>query len=270
MIYPLSQIECLPALGKFINKIYCFESQGEFNDTILNRVEPNGMLKLVLPLENTITSKSNDKIFNLQQNQIALAGIFDSTFRIETTGNILTKAIIIEFTPIGTYRFFSINQRELSNRFYSFYDLFGKTILEIEDRIQDEPLIENKILLLQKFLLASFLKTESDSVLDFCIESIFKYHGIITINELERQTGYSSRWLNQKSEYKLGVNLKTFSSIIRFHTVLQSFTSKSDYNLDFKTYYEYYYDQSHFINEFKRFSGFTPHKFIKEAFPTKE
>jgi len=270
MIYPLSNIECLPALGKFINKIYCFESQGEFNDNILNHVEPNGMLKLILPLDNDITGNCNGKIFRSQQNQIALAGIFDSTFRIETIENKTTKAIIIEFTPSGTYRFFYINLRELLNSFYSLYDLFGRTIHEIEDRIQDETLIENKILVLQKYLLASFLKTESDSVIDFCIESIFNYYGIIPISELERQTGYSSRWLNQKSEYKLGVNLKTFSSIIRFHTVLQSITSMSDYNLDFKTYYEYYYDQSHFIKEFKRFSGFTPYKFINKAFPAKE
>ncbi|NVO10536.1 MAG: helix-turn-helix transcriptional regulator [Bacteroidales bacterium] len=270
MIYPLSNIECLPVLRKFINQIYCFEGQGESNNTILNHVEPNGMLKLILPLENGITSRCNGKIFCSQQNQIALAGIFDSTFRIEAIENMLTKAIIFEFTPIGTYRFFNINQRELSNRFYSLYDLFGKTIHEIEDRIQNETLIENKIIVLQKYLLASFLKTESDTVIDFCIESISNYHGIIPISELERQTGYSSRWLNQKSEYKLGINLKTFASIMRFQTVLKSLISNPDDSLVYKTYYEYYYDQSHFIKEFKRFSGFTPYKFIKEALPSKE
>jgi AraC-like DNA-binding protein len=270
MIYPLSNIECLPVLRKFINSIYCFESQGEFNDTIINHVEPNGMLKLILPLKNAITGTCNGQTFHSKQNQIALAGIFDSTFRIETIENKPTKAIIIEFTPSGAYRFFNINQRELSNSFYSLYDLFGKTIHEIEDRIQDETLFENKILVLQKYLLVRFLKTENDPVIDFCIERISNCHGIIPISELERQTGYSSRWLNQKSEYKLGINLKTFASIMRFQTVLKSLMSNSDDNLVLKTYYEYYFDQSHFIKEFKRFSGLTPYQFIKKVRQPKE
>jgi AraC-like DNA-binding protein len=261
MIYSLSHIEKLPGLKEFISDIYYFESQKEFN-IISNNVEPNGKLKLIFPIENGITSRYNDKAFHLKQNQIALAGVFDTPFSINSIATKLAKAIIIEFTSSGAYRFFSINQIELSNRFYSLDDLVGNSIIKVEAQIQEEPILEKKVILLQKYLYSIFIKTESDCIFDYCVKKISNNKGMISIRELERLTGYSSRWLNKKFEYKLGINPKTFASIIRFHTVLKSLV----FNLDnsFNMYYRYYFDQPHFIKEFKRFSGYTPNKFIKK------
>jgi AraC-like DNA-binding protein len=264
MIYSLPHIESLPGLKVFISDIYYFESQDESNNIIANNVEPNGKLKLIFPIENGITIRCNNKTFHLKQNQIALAGIFDTTFRVDSSANRLTKAIIIEFISSGAYRFFSINHIELSNRFYPLYDLAGSSIIEIETQIQEEPILEKKIFLLQKYLLSIFIKTESDFIFDYCIEKISNNKGIISIRELERLTGYSSRWLNKKFEYKLGINPKTFASIIRFHTVLKSLAFNLDDNTIYKMYYQYYFDQPHFIKEFKRFSGYTPNKFLKK------
>ena len=63
---------------------------------------------------------------------------------------------------------------------------------------------------------------------------------------------------------KLGVSPKNFSSIIRFKEYYQSFIHADAKSFSRNDFYELYYDQSHFIKDFKRFTGLPPVKFEKQ------
>ena len=71
--------------------------------------------------------------------------------------------------------------------------------------------------LLQQFLLNQFKQQAEDSIFEYCVAKITLLKGKITVKELEKKTGYSSRWLNMKFIDKLGVSPKNLSSIIRFN-----------------------------------------------------
>lgn len=51
---------------------------------------------------------------------------------------------------------------------------------------------------------------------------------------------------------------KSLARIIRFQTVYQSWTQQLSPTLLSNEWSAYYYDQSHFIKEFKSFTGFRP------------
>ena len=87
--------------------------------------------------------------------------------------------------------------------------------------------------------------------------------GKITIKELERKTGYSSRWLNMKFIDKLGVSPKSLTSIIRFKQYFDALSNNAEKSFMQNEFYDYYYDQSHFLKEFKRFTGLSHAGFEK-------
>lgn len=94
------------------------------------------------------------------------------------------------------------------------------------------------------------------------IRLIAKKRGILKISELEVLTGYSARYINHIFENQAGISAKQFCKCIKMHLILQSLsegrtTSFSKLSSEYK-----FYDQAHFIHEFKEFTGKTPGDFV--------
>jgi AraC-like DNA-binding protein len=117
---------------------------------------------------------------------------------------------------------------------------------------------------LQQFLLQQLAQQNEDPIFDYCIQKIISLKGKMTIKELEKKTGYSSRWLNMKFNDKIGVSPKNLSAIIRFKQYFQAFITGDEKSFFRNDFYELYYDQSHFIKDFKRFTGLAPTRFEKQ------
>jgi len=59
----------------------------------------------------------------------------------------------------------------------------------------------------------------------------------------------------------LGTAPKNLSSIVRFKQYYQALTDDNENRFMKNDFYEYYYDQSHFIKTFKRYTGLSPARF---------
>jgi methylphosphotriester-DNA--protein-cysteine methyltransferase len=112
--------------------------------------------------------------------------------------------------------------------------------------------------------LQQLAQQNEDPIFDYCVQKIISSKGKMAIKELEKKTGYSSRWLNMKFNDKIGVSLKNLSAIIRFKQYFQAFISGDEKSFFRNDFYELYYDQSHFIKDFKRFTGLAPTRFEKQ------
>jgi AraC-like DNA-binding protein len=78
------------------------------------------------------------------------------------------------------------------------------------------------------------------------------------VANLEKETGYSSRWLHTKFSEHLGTGPKNLSEIVRFKQFYQAYSTGAKLQGLKEHIYLYYHDQSHFIRAFKRFTGSTP------------
>jgi AraC-like DNA-binding protein len=206
----------------------------------------------------------NGKTFLSKEHDITLTGLVDVPVILDTDEDVLTETIGIEFNPLGAYRFFHFNLNEIQNQIYSIHDLLGKTGKQLTEQIDETTTTDQKIAVLQQFLLHQLSQQNEDPVFDFCIQKIIASKGRITIKELEKKTGYSSRWLNMKFNEKIGVSPKNLSSIIRFKQYFQAFINGDEKSFFRNDFYELYYDQSHFIKDFKRFTGLPPTRFEKQ------
>ena len=251
----LQNIEPHPLLKSYIEKIWLFESNGKMPVEDLKLVVPNGHIKLSVAFRNGIVASVNGKSFTSKEQNISLTGLVDVPVILDVEKDIATGTIVVEFNPQGAYRFFQVSLNEVKNQIHPLTDILGTVAKQLEEQISNVECVDDKVAFLQKFLLKQFSLQPEDSIFEYCVAKITSSKGKITIRELEKKTGYSSRWLNMKFADKLGISPKNLSTIIRFNQYYNAVANNSEMDFMQNAFYDYYYDQSHFLKEFKRFTG---------------
>lgn len=252
-------------LKKYIEKMWVFESSGKMPADDMKLVVPNGNIKLTLSYNNGVVADLNNRSYSSKQHDITLTGLIDVPVVLDVEEDTTTETIGIEFSPLGAYRFFNFNLQEIQNQILSLSDLIGTIGKHLIGQINDAEPAHQKISLLQQFLIDQLTINPQDQIFDYCIDKITDSKGRITIKELEKKTGYTSRWLNMKFNDKLGVSPKNLCSIIRFKQYYEAFITGRERSFFRNDFYDYYYDQSHFIKDFKRFTGLAPTRFEKQT-----
>jgi AraC-like DNA-binding protein len=247
-----------PLLSPYIAKMYVFESSGRLPALDRKLIVPNANLKLTLTYRNGIVAHIAGKPFVQPENELSLTGLIDSPVILDPQEDTQTGTIIIEFNPLGAYRFFPLSYAEVKNQIVEMEDLIGSRAKELQSQLAEATALNLKLQLLQTFLIDRLEKAAPDPIFDFCIDRISHSKGLITVARLEKETGYSSRWLNRKFSEHLGTGPKNLSEIVRFKQFYQVYSTGLQLQRLKDHIYQYYYDQSHFLRAFKRYTGFTP------------
>ena len=85
-----------------------------------------------------------------------------------------------------------------------------------------------------------------------------------SIGDFARTTGLGCRQLHRHYQNRFGISPKTYCSIQRFICAQGLLARGKDLGLAEIALQCHFYDQAHFIKEFKRFSGFTPAAYRKK------
>lgn len=247
----------LPQLQGYVESIWAFESSEPLpGDTRL--LVPNGRLLLLVPFRNGLVGTMNGRRHVAPQHAMALVGISDRSSVVDTQWSGSSGSIGADISPLGAYRFFHLRLKDIRNGLHQVTDLVGATARAAEREIAGLESNRDRVRALQRFLLGRFSEKEKDPLFEYCVHRIEATQGLISVRELERTTGYSSRWLNLKFEEKLGISPKNLGSIVRFHASYRALLSDPVEFSRRKDLYHRYYDQAHFIREFKRYTGMTP------------
>ncbi|MBA3827492.1 MAG: helix-turn-helix transcriptional regulator [Taibaiella sp.] len=247
-----------PLLAPYISKMWVFESSGRLPDQDRKLIVPNANLKLALTYRNGLVARIADKTFIQSENELSLTGLVDSPVILDPQDDAQTGTIIIEFNPLGAYRLFHLSYREVKNKIVVLPDLIGNRAEELQSQLADAGALDLKLQILQNFLIKQLEKTAPDPIYDYCINRISDFRGLISVAQLEKETGYSARWLHAKFSEHLGTGPQNLSEIVRFKQFYEAYSTGTKLQNLKEHIYHYYYDQSHFIRAFKRFTGFTP------------
>ena len=244
-----------PLLKPYIEKMWVFESSGRMPANDLKLVVPNGNIKLTVAFRNGIVAAMNGQLFASKEQTLSLTGLVDVPVILDVDKDVTTGTLCAEFNPQGVYRFFRMRLNEIKNQIHPLKDILGTVAKHLEEQISNIESVEGKVALLQEFLLKQFRLQEEDPVFEYCVARIISSKGKISIGELEKKTGYSSRWLHMKFMDKIGISPKNLSTVIRFKQYYNAVANNSERSFMQNDFYDLYYDQSHFMKEFKRFTG---------------
>jgi Helix-turn-helix domain len=165
----------------------------------------------------------------------------------------------VRFLPTMFPQFFRINASDLSNRFERLNQVVPEVSAFIADNFHIQLTSEQICATLDRYF-CHLLETttfDNDSRLYHAIGRILQKSGVVNI-EQDLDTGISQRQLRRLFEFYIGDSAKTFAKVVRFQNILRAKPSSQSLRQN-KLFFDVgYYDQAHFIKEFRNFYGVTP------------
>lgn len=258
----IQRVQQQPALREYLKDIWIFESNGRLAEDEMRIVAPNGSVKMILHYQEGVVGRVGERNFSVQEHQLSIIGVSDSPTIADFDRTKPFGCISIEFHPHAAYRFLSIPQYELKNAILPLSELGDKkSAFLLEEKVFEAKNPVDKVAVLQAYLTGRLRQADRDMAFEYCVKRILKVRGDVSLPELEKETGYSERWLRAKFVERLGLSPKTFSSLARFQSCYQSLLKNKHIFSQEKDFYDHYYDQAHFIKEFKRFMGYSPARY---------
>jgi AraC-like DNA-binding protein len=260
----LSRIQPRKELTNYIDTFWVFEN--DFGVPVAdNRViAPNGKAKIIYPYLNGLATTSNGIKTHYPEQDVYLIGIWDRPVTLSSFVRV-TGTIGLELKPNGIYRFASITMADIANRIFSFTDIYGLKGKRLLEQLATTVSLTQKIEVLQDFLVAILQSTNRENALiDYSVSRIQSAAGLVEVKELEKLTGYSKRYLDMLFKEHLGISPKTLASIVRFQSFYKAWATTATPDFYTDKLFDIYYDQAHFIKEFKRFTGHTPRQYATD------
>jgi AraC-like DNA-binding protein len=165
----------------------------------------------------------------------------------------------VRFLPTMFPQLFGINAAELSNRFEPLKLVVPKVSAFITNSFHDQLTTEQIRQNLDQYFIQQIEKASfnNDNRLYNALEKILSTSGVLNI-EQDLDTGISQRQLRRLFEFYIGDTAKTFAKVVRFQNILRAKPSTQSLRQNKLFFDAGYYDQAHFIKEFKNFYGVTP------------
>jgi hypothetical protein len=187
-------------------------------------------------------------------NGILLAGIADTSFNVPLLGQV--SYFGIRFLPAGINHFFRIAANEIQNQMIASDDLLPVYMKEFSSVVYEQANVKDKIKTANSFFL-NLLWKQNTALHPGLSRAL--YHILSTNGEVAIQTKaadwISPRQLRRLFHEHVGCSPKLFARIIRFQQTLRSIQSS---NARPSLLSMGYFDQAHFIKEFRTFYGDTP------------
>ena len=223
------------------------------------RIVPDGCMEMIFHYGDLFKQYTGDGHFFIQP-RCFVFGQITSPLDIEPTG--ITGVFAARFHPDGFQVFTTMALKEMENRAVPLQELFGVDGLALEDGILAASTTEERIILAERFLLKRLETSQIiDQVTKSSVEMLLKLNGQISVNELSEKLQINRRQLERRFSSVIGLSPKQLSKIIRLQATLKMLEKKEFTSLTSLAYDNGYYDQTHFINDFKEFTGVTPKQF---------
>lgn len=190
-----------------------------------------------------------------------ITGINDRYRIFQNTTNV--ASLLVFFVEGGAAAFFRQPIHELFRQSVSLDDFMLRSeLLLIEEQLYEAEADQDRIQVAERFLLSRLKPFVPDQMILSTLRMIYQSRGSIRIADIATMLHTSQSVLEKKFRSIVGTTPKKFASIVRFRHVLHSYVPQT--SLTDLGYESGFYDQAHFIREFKAFSGDTPEIFFKK------
>lgn len=188
-----------------------------------------------------------------------VSGLSDRARSFRNSAGIGT--VLVLFREGGAAPFFKHPLHELFRNSISLDNFMLRSeLLALESQLVEAKTDAARIAHVERFLLQRMTHAEPDKLVMAALGLIHRSKGTIRISELMDQLHISQSPLEKRFRQAVGTSPKKFASIVRLKNLIQHRDPVS--SLVELAHEAGFYDQSHFIKEFKNFTGQTPENFF--------
>jgi AraC-like DNA-binding protein len=248
-------------LTEFVKCYWTLESDKE-NTPTKNTIVPDGTMKLIFHYGDTYRHhpQKGDSII---LPKCFLIGQLTKPYVVEPLG--VTGSFVVRFQPNGFLPFATIPIKEMENTAVPLDKLFGEEGTEIGEKMLNANTTAERIELIETFLFNRLSdKQIIDNIVKSTVDTILNANGHFSVNKFSLHNNINRRQLTRKFSSTIGLSPKQLSKTIRIQATLKSLLTKEVTSLTELAYENEYFDQAHFIKDFKEFTGLTPKEFYGE------
>lgn len=252
-------------LRPFVKCYFLFESASDFQ--LQDTVFPGGYIEFIFNLGEAKWESAAGNIFH-RTPPVELWGQLTQPLPVKTSGK--NKMLGIRFFSHTAAYFIEEEIWEFNNQVCDLRDLMGDPVRTLHARLTDASCLDDRIELLEKFLIGrlsiSERKTEQIGWVGQITAAMRKNSYTDDIETMASSFGITTRYLQKLFVQHIGIPPKLYCKISRFQQSLQ-LLNRQEQSLTSIAYDCGYFDQSHFIREFKAFTGLTPSNYSTQSSP---
>lgn len=252
-----------------MHHLWVFESDQGLPGGDARVVVPNGRPKLIVPVKNALRAR---RAAEAESAEVAhgpgdpvLIGLWEEP-SIIASSPASTCTIGVELLPHALTRFFAVSAGELRQRVVPLGEVLGAAGRALGQRVGEARTVDDALAEVQEFLVARLTERSAPQGL---VESALGLlaggldERLADVQTLERRMGYSQRYLHALFVEHVGLPPKRLSSVLAFERLYRRFSQDKSVSLLREDALELFYDQSHFIRTFRRFTGHAPTRFAE-------
>ena len=256
-------------LNEFINALIYYDGLEPVHT--LDRFLPDGNTELIINLSDTPQYIYDNE--TLQEIQICrrawVSGVRTRPITIPSGKG--SKMLIVAFKRGKAHPFYPLPMSELLDWVVEAECVLGGGILDLREQLLACPSVERMFCTAERFLLQrggdSLAPDPAWRGVDSALSMMVNQPGI-RFRRLSEQIGYSQKHFISLFKAQVGTTPKQYMKIMRFQQAVLGIERETSTHWSEIALRNGFYDQSHFIHEFRDFSGFTPGGYLRRKTDT--
>lgn len=258
-------------LNNFIDSIFYFE--GLVPAHALDRFLPDGNTELLLDLTELPQHIHHNTTLEVIQScrHAWVSGVRTRPITIPSGNG--SRMLVVAFKKGMAHPFYPFPMSELTDTVVMADLVFGISMVELREQLLAAGTVGEMFYLLEMFLLTRggdrLHETPTNRCIEYVLNGILNQPTYFKFQNLTDRIGYSQKHFIDLFKKQVGVTPKQYLRIIRFQKVVQELEQNAS-SCDWSglALQSGFYDQAHFINDFRDFSGFTPGEYVKKKADT--
>jgi AraC-like DNA-binding protein len=248
-------------LAKNVKCFWSIEDQTSPRSVGREKIFPDGCTELLFHYGD-LFRKYDERGGSHIQDRCFIHGQLQKYIEVEPTGKI--GIFSARFHPGGLQSFIPLPVSDLTHQTFSLIKVWGdagklleKSILNAADNTERQRILE-------AFLLARRNAGRDSAIAVELVDAILETDGNVSIEELSARLHIGKRQLIRVFISCVGIKPKMLARIIRFNKVLKLIEQGDLSNFTAIAFEGGFYDQAHFIKDFKEITGLNPKSYFSE------
>ena len=217
---------------------------------VTEKIIPDGFPEIIFhfgrPCEINLSGK-----WELQGKNL-LAGQIKKFFHLRNTGE--ASMLGVKLKPTALTQAFNIAMTDLTDKVENLDLISNQKLKDLTSNVRSQLSFDDSIAAVSRFFEGLPLRSEP---INKAVEIVFTSRGMEPVSGIAGKLCISERQLERLFKEYVGLSPKFYSRVVRFSTIFQ-LKEKGDQSWMDLTYEAGFADQSHFIRNFKSFTGEDP------------
>ena len=248
----------VPPLNRYVANMVYFEG---FNpEHNVDRLLPDGHMELLIDL--TDTPKyiyDNETLKEIQAcHHVWISGLRTQYISIPSGKD--SRLLVVTFQRGQAFPFLPLPVQELTNCVVDADLIFGDLTHQLREQLLGLNDAFQMFACIERFLMNQMCPPDdpTQACVSFAVEQLSQNPSQMRLEKNKKKIGYSQKHFIHLFKKQVGVTPKQFLKIMRFQQVIRTLSQQKHLAWHQLALDCGYFDQAHFIHDFKQFAGMTP------------